>query len=171
MKLIIFLLIFNSLCFASIDKIDSFEADFTQSITDDKDTALTYYGHIVASKPQNALWIYKKPIMKKIYINEFKVTIIEPELEQVIVRKISSSFDIFKLIQHAKKIGKNKYLTTYKSTDFKITTKNNLIESISYTDEFSNKIKIIFQKQKQNIDIDKKTFFPNIPTEYDIIRD
>lgn len=171
MKHIILLLFFCTLAFASIKEINSFEADFTQSITDDKNKTLTYTGHVIASKPQNALWNYTKPLQKDIYISEFSVTIIEPEIEQVIIRRISSNFDIFKMIKNAKEIEKDKYLAIYKDIKFNITTKNNIITSISYKDEFDNNVKIIFKNQKQNKEINKEIFYPKIPIDYDIVRD
>ncbi len=171
MKFLLLLVVFYTLSFSSIIKISSFEADFSQSITDDKNKKLTYSGHVIASKPQNALWNYTKPVQKDIYISEFSVTIVEPEIEQVIIRKISSNFDIFKMIKNAKKIEKNRYLATYKDVDFNIIMENNLIKSISYIDKFDNNVEIIFENQKQNREIDKKIFYPNIPVEYDIVRD
>jgi len=171
MKYIILLIFFYTLGFASIKEINSFEANFTQSITDDKNKTLIYSGHVIASKPQNALWNYTKPIQKNIYISEFSVTIIEPEIEQVIIRRISSNFDIFKMIKNAKEVKKDRYLAIYKDVKFNITIKNNLINSISYKDKFDNDVKIIFKNQKQNKKIDKKIFYPKIPVEYDIVRD
>lgn len=171
MKYMVLLVFFYTLSFASMKEINSFEADFTQSITDEKNKTLTYSGHVVASKPQNALWNYLKPVKKDIYINEFSVTIIEPEIEQVIVRKISSNFDIFKLIKNAKKIEKNRYLAIYKDIKFSIMIKDSLINSISYKDEFDNDVKIVFTKQKQNIEVDKNIFYPRMPMDYDIVRD
>ncbi len=171
MRYMVLLVFFYTLSFASMKEINSFEADFTQSITDEKNKTLTYSGHVVASKPQNALWNYLKPVKKDIYINEFSVTIIEPEIEQVIVRKISSNFDIFKLIKNAKKIEKNRYLAIYKDIKFSIMIKDSLINSISYKDEFDNDVKIVFTKQKQNIEVDKNIFYPRMPMDYDIVRD
>jgi len=146
----IFVLVFCT-GFASKLQLNSFDADFVQNITDDKNKTLLYSGHIVATKPQSALWNYTKPIKKDIYISEYSVTIIEPEIEQVIIRRISSNFDIFHLIKNAKEIQKNRYLTTYKNTKFHITIQNGMIESISYKDEFDNNVEIIFTNQKQNI--------------------
>jgi len=171
MKPILLLVFFYTIGFASLNNINSFEADFKQSIKDDKNKVLTYSGHIMASKPQHALWTYKKPVKKSIYISEFSVTIIEPEIEQVIIRKISSNFDIFKLIQNAKKIKKNEYSTVYKDTKFNITVKNDLIKSISYVDQFDNDVEIIFENQKQNEKINEQIFYPIIPEDYDIVRD
>ena len=52
-----------------------------------------------------------------------------------------------------------------------ITTKDSLIESISYSDEFENSVKVLFTNQRQNEKIDNNLYIPNIPVEYDIIRD
>ncbi len=171
MKYILTLLLSYTLSFASFDTLNSFEADFTQSVTDDKDKSLVYKGHIIASKPQNALWNYTKPIKKDVYINNFSVTVIEPEIEQVIIRKIESNFDFFSMVQNAKKIDENRYEANYKESKFIITTKNELIESISYIDEFENRVKIVFENQKQNEKINLELFVPKYPLEFDIIRD
>ena len=171
MKHIFLLIIFFTLSFASLNELNSFEADFKQSITDEKDKVLTYSGHMVALKPQNAIWNYTKPIKKDIYVNSYSVTVIEPEIEQVIIRKIDFNLDFFKMIQNAKEIEKNKFLALYKERKFTIITQNNTIKSISYIDEFENKVEIIFENQKQNREIDIEIFQPMIPSEYDIIRD
>jgi outer membrane lipoprotein carrier protein len=157
--------------FASLEQITSFEADFTQSITDEKEKVLIYHGSIIALKPQNAKWSYTKPVHKDVYINNFKVTIVEPEIEQVIVRRLESNFDFFKIISNAKKIDENVYVAYYRDSKFSIVKNGNLIESISYLDEFENKVKITFENQKQNHDIDKSLFIPKYPLEFDIIKD
>ena len=134
----------STLSFASIDDINSFKADFIQSVTDDKNISLNYSGHISASKPQNAIWNYVKPIKKDVYINKYRVIVVEPEIEQVIIRKIKSNFDFFMMIKNAVQIDKNK---------------------------FENDVKISFKNQKQNIKIDKEVFVAKYPLEFDIIRD
>ncbi len=171
MKYLILLLGLYTFCFASLDKIDSFEADFVQNITDDKNKVLTYKGHILASKPQLALWSYSDPVKKDVYINNRTVTIVEPEIEQVIIKKIESNFDFFKLVQNAKLIQKNNYIAEYKGTIFKIITKNNTIKSILYLDEFENSVEIIFSKQIENKLINIELFQANYPLEFDIIFD
>ena len=171
MKSILFVLFISTFSFASINNINSFEADFKQIITDEKDKKLTYSGHILASKPQNALWNYTKPVKKKIYIQGHIVTIVEPEIEQVIQRELSSDFNFFKIIKRAKQIDKNKYLAVDKNIKFTIFIKDETIKSISYIDEFENNVKIVFKNQKQNKKIDSKIFYPIIPPEYDIITD
>jgi len=156
---------------ASIDKITSFEADFTQNIKDEKEKVLSYKGHVIAHKPQFAKWEYKTPVEKNIFITPFAITIVEPEIEQVIVRKIKSNFNFFQLIKNAKEIRKNVYEANYKHTIFTIEKENNLIKSISYIDEFENNVTIIFEKQKQNHKVKLEVFNPKFPLDYDIIRD
>jgi len=172
MRYIFLLSLLSSLAFSNIDNISFFEADFQQNITDDKGKVLSYRGHIKAMKPQYALWSYKVPVLKDIYIEPRKLTIIEPELEQVIIKHINSDFDFFSMIEHAKKIDNNTYTANFKETQFKIRISDSKkIESISYKDEFENDVKIEFKKQIQNRKIDKNEFLPIIPFEYDIIRD
>ena len=171
MKYLIITILFFTQVYASLDSINSFEADFTQSVTDEKNKVLVYSGHVIASKPQKAVWNYTKPIEKNVYINAYSVVIVEPEIEQVIVKRIKSNFDFFNMIKNAKRIKENTYEATYKNTIFTIISKNSLIQSILYKDEFDNNVKIIFKKQIQNKNIDDKKFIPDIPMEYDVIRD
>ncbi|MFA6138703.1 MAG: LolA-like outer membrane lipoprotein chaperone [Sulfurimonas sp.] len=171
MKHILILLISFTLGFASLDEINSFEADFTQSVTDENNKVLSYSGLIMAAKPQNVMWDYEKPIKKNVYINTESVTIVEPEIEQVIVKEIESNFNFFNMIKNAKKVKENTFVATYKESIFTITTKNSFIKSISYTDEFENRVVITFDNQKQNESINSNVFVPKIPTDFDIIRD
>jgi len=165
------LLILTTASFANINNINSFEADFTQKIVDDQNKTIIYNGHIQAKKPQYALWKYTKPINKSVYILENKAIIVEPELEQAILKKIDKNFDFFELIQNATKISNNKYLTHYNNTTFIIGTNNGIITSISYKDEFENKVIIDFMNQIENNTMDEKIFTPTIPDDYDVIRD
>jgi outer membrane lipoprotein carrier protein len=171
MKQTLLLLSLATVSFANLGSINSFEADFKQNIVDDKNKAIIYYGHVKATKPQFALWTYTKPINKKVYLLEDKAVIIEPELEQAIIKKIGGNFDFFRLIKQAKKIKNDEYLAHYNNTTFFIKTKNNSIESISYKDEFENKVIIDFTNQIINKKIDEKEFAPNIPGDYDVIKD
>jgi len=156
---------------ADITKIDSFEANFEQSVMNEKQDVIRYFGHVLATKPQYALWQYSKPVEKEIYITKQNVTIIEPEIEQVIIRRIQNNFNFFKMIEDAKEIKKDIYITQIKGIEYTIKLNKNLIKSISYKDEFENSIIISFTQQIQNSKIDRMVFTPKIPLEYDIIRD
>jgi outer membrane lipoprotein carrier protein len=170
MKQKLLLLLFATASFANITNIQSFEADFVQKIVDDKNKTIFYYGHIKAQRPQFALWEYKKPIIKSVYILQNEAVIVEPELEQAIVKKIGSNFDFFQLMKNAKKIAKNSYRAKFNNTNFIIKLDANKITSISYKDEFENNVTIDFSHQVENKKIDKKAFEPHIPDDYDIIR-
>jgi len=163
--------ILTSILSASIDTVTSFEADFIQNITDEKGKVLSYSGHVYASKPQFAKWNYLTPVQKGIFISPFNITIVEPEIEQVIIRKIESNFNFFQMIKNAKKIKKNTYEAKYKNSIFTIIQKDNKIKSISYLDEFENNVVIIFDKQKENLKIPLKVFTPVYPLFFDIVRD
>ena len=151
MKYLLITILLVSQAFASLEQIELFEADFSQSITDDKDKVLVYNGHVIASKPQNAKWSYKKPIKKDVYINKSEVIIVEPDIEQVIVRKVESKFDFFRMISNAKEIKKNMYVAKYKDSKFTIVQSDNLIESISYIEEFENNVKIVFKNKDESV--------------------
>ncbi len=170
MKQKFLLLLLATASFANIQTMNSFEADFQQKIVDDHNKTIVYYGHIVAKKPQYALWSYTKPITKSVYILENQAIIVEPELEQAIIKKIGKNFDFFKLLHNAQKLSQNKYLARYNNTTFIITTDKKSIQSISYKDEFENSVTINFTNQTENQKIDQKIFEPVIPDDYDVIR-
>ena len=170
MRYIVLLPILVSLAIGDILSINSFEADFIQSIKDDKGSKLEYKGHVQATKPQFALWSYKSPIQKEIYINSQQATIIEPEIEQALIKRIEGDFDFFRLIKNAKKIDKNLYMAKFQEVEYTIKMKESNIVSISYKNELENRVEILFSNQIQNKKIDTKIFTPNIPTAYDIIR-
>jgi outer membrane lipoprotein carrier protein len=137
---------------------------------DEKGKTLAYKGTIAAKKPQFALWNYQDPIEKQIYITQYKLTVIEPELEQVIIKNISAEFNFFHMLQNATKLAKNHYTTTIENIQYHIVLSKNTIEKIFYTDEFGNQITIEFTNQKTNHTINNTLFDPKIPLDYDIIQ-
>ena len=171
MKLLLLYFTFVSLLFASFENINSFEADFIQTITDDKNKILNYEGKVIASKPSSAVWNYSKPITKNVYINSNSITIVEPEIEQVIIKDIASSFDFFHMLQNAKKITDNSYITEFNGKKFSLIVRDKLLYSISYIDEFENLVKIIFSNQKYNQKIDEQRYVPLFSLDFDIVRD
>ncbi len=171
MKYIFLLQLLATLSFANIENINSFEADFKQDVINEKGDLLSYSGHIHAKKPQLVLWNYVTPVKKEIYVSKYEVVIIEPEIEQAIVKVVNSDFDFFSMIKNAKKIGENSYSASFKDSIFKIKLFESKIESISYIDEFENSVKISFTNQEQDKEIDKGLFTPVIPQDFDVIRD
>ncbi len=160
----------STLFSSDLAKLESFESDFKQIITNDQNSKITYKGKLYAKKEKNlALWIYTSPIDKKIYYSEGKVVIIEPELEQAIFAKLDKVPNILSLLKKAKKVSKDTYITTFNNTNYKITLKDKHIEKITYKDELQNKVTILFSHQKINEPIKNDKFAYKIPQEYDIL--
>jgi outer membrane lipoprotein carrier protein len=150
--------------------ITSFNSKFEQTITDDNGKTIRYTGELWAAKPQNALWMYQKPIKKSVYINAKKITILEPSIEQVTMRTLDGEIDFLQIIQQAKKVDEHKYIATVKGEKYTIVFQNDLLSTISYTDSFDNKVVIKFTAPVQNKPIENSKFKPTIPEDYDIIK-
>lgn len=156
---------------ASPKEINSFNGKFVQTIIDDNGKKIVYAGELWASIPQNALWVYQKPIQKSVYINAQKITVIEPSIEQVTLRTLDDEIDFLQIIQKAKKVNDEKYIATLKGEIYTIIFKNDLLSSISYTDGFDNKVAIVFANPLQNKPIEMSKFRPIIPEDFDVIKD
>jgi len=169
MKYFLIMSLLYTLSLADLTKISSFEAEFSQTITDEKGETLSYSGVLKALKPQFALWDYKKPVEKRVYIQRRSVTLVEPELEQVIVRRIAGNFDFFTLINSAEKLDNNHYIAKFEESDILITLQDSKLLSLSYKDKFDNDVRILFSNQVQNIQIPIEVFDATYPGDYDII--
>ncbi|MBV5320879.1 MAG: outer-membrane lipoprotein carrier protein LolA [Sulfuricurvum sp.] len=159
-----------SLC-ASPKEINSFNGKFIQTIIDDNGKKIIYSGELWASKPQNALWVYQKPIQKSVYINAQKITVIEPQIEQVTLRSLDDEIDFLQIIQKAKQVTADKYTATVKGQTYTIAFKNDILSSISYTDGYDNRVSILFINPSQNKPIEASKFKPVIPADFDVIKD
>jgi len=152
-------------------EINSFNGKFVQTIIDDNGKKIIYNGELWASKPQNALWMYQKPIKKSVYINGQKITVIEPSIEQVTLRTLDDEIDFLQIIQKAKKVDDEKYSATVKGQTYTVMFKNDILNSISYTDGFENRVSIYFINPAQNKAIEANRFKPIIPEDFDVIKD
>lgn len=150
--------------------IQSFNSKFEQTITDDNGKTIRYTGELWAAKPQNALWMYQKPIKKSVFVNAQKITIVEPSIEQVTLRTLDGEIDFLQIIQQAKKVEDHTYVATIKGEKYTIFFNNDHLSAISYTDGFDNKVVIKFISPIQNKPIESSKFKPTIPDEYDIIK-
>jgi outer membrane lipoprotein carrier protein len=156
--------------FAAPKDLSSFNSRFEQTIIDDSGKTIRYSGELWASKPQNALWAYQKPIQKSVYINAQKITVIEPAIEQVTLRTLDNEIDFLQIIQKAKRVDDQHYTATLKGQTYTIMFKNDLLESISYTDGYDNRVSIKFLSPVQNRAIDTSRFKPVIPADFDVIK-
>ncbi len=156
---------------ANISNLNSLESKFKQSVINEQNSRITYSGKMYASKKNNqALWEYNSPIEKKIYYKDGNIVIIEPELEQAIFAKLSKVPNVLQLLNSAKKISTNKFVTTFNNIRYTITTDKDKIKTISYIDEIQNRVIIEFSSQKTNKRIDSNKFVYSIPDDYDILQ-
>lgn len=154
----------------SFKDIFSYKANFVQSIVNPSGSEVLYKGSLYIKKPSYIKWIYNSPVEKVVYIKNDKVTILEPELEQVILTTLDKEIDILNLLKKSKKISKNQYEAKYNNTLYNITIIDDKLTKISYEDELENSITINFDTIEQNIKLPDYIFLCDIPYEYDIIR-
>ena len=166
-----FYLLFTLTLFASPKDLSSFNSKFIQTIIDDNNKKIVYYGELWASKPQNALWVYQKPIQKSVYINAQQITVVEPQIEQVTLRKLGDEIDFLAIVKKAKPIDANRYSATVNAQTYIVEFKNDLLTSISYKDGFDNQVSIRFTDPLQNRPIESSRFKALIPSDYDVIKD
>lgn len=73
---------------------------------------------------KSTLDLRKTYVAKKIYFNNTRVLIIEPELEQVIITTLENTPNIAQLLQEAKEVSPHKNIfTKYQETTYTIFTK------------------------------------------------
>lgn len=171
MKLVLLLLAAVSALFGFADSVRSFSADFTQLITDDRNQTITYKGHVDATRPDKALWEYFEPVSKSVFVVGKRVTIIEPELEQAIVKQFKDEIDLFKILAAAEKLDGETWLAKHRSQQFLIKIRDDVPMAISYKDAFDNAIRILFSNQKINRNYPEQLFEPAIPVDYDVLKE
>jgi len=171
MRLLFLLLLAVLPLMSSPKELTSFYAIFTQTITDEHKKKLIYNGELWASKPQNALWKYTKPIQKSVYINAKVLPIIEPTIEQATVKTLGGEIDFLEIIKKAKKVDNEHYNATVNGLTYAITFKNDALSTIGYTDSYDNRVTIKFLTPSTNQSIEAKRFKPIIPSDFDLIRD
>ena len=165
MRYIFFLLLFSSLLLSQ--KLENFQSDFTQKVTSTDGDVFIYTGSLIASNENKILWKYTTPSKKNLYFNNSKVTIIEEDLEQVIITQSDELNNFSDFLQSEEKL-ENKSIEVNKVI-YNITYKDKLPYIITYKDELENEIVITLTNQKIDQRIDSTIFMPMIPFGYDII--
>jgi outer membrane lipoprotein carrier protein len=160
-----------TLLFAKMGDFKTIQSDFIQKVTNDQNKTIVYEGKFYATKDKKALWIYEKPVAKKIYFSQSKVLILEPELEQAIITTLENTPNIAQLLKEAKEVSPNHYTTRFMDTIYTITASGDTIEKISYNDKLENHVEILFSNQSTNLFLDDELFRAEIPQGYDIVRE
>ena len=168
---ILFLIAITTFLEAGVKDLESFEAEFVQVITNPNGKKLVYNGNFRAKKNNLALWNYELPIKKIIYYYKNEVSIVEPELEQVVVTKIDKKQNLLYILNKAKKIKPNVYTANCCGAKYYIYMQSGKgIKKIQYKDRLGNLSVISFSNQKVNKQIDDKIFKPNIPKHFDVMK-
>ena len=171
MKKLILMLFLTSLLFAKIENFKTIQSEFTQKVTNDQNKTIVYDGTFYATQDKKALWVYEKPVAKKIYFTGTKVLIIEPELEQVIITTLENTPNITLLLQEAKEISPNKYIAKFMETTYTINATKHSIDKVTYKDKLDNLVEIVFSNQSTNLFLDDELFRATIPKGYDIVHE
>lgn len=151
------------------ENIKSIQADFEQ-ITISHSSNIKYIGKFYAKSPGSIKWIYETPIQKEIYINNKKSVIYEPMLEQVYEENNNRNIDFFSILKDAKPSSEGKLKAVVENNEFILELKNNIPYKLSFQDEFSNTIEILFKNVKLNQKIDDKEFKFIAPSNVDIVK-
>lgn len=170
MRIFIFTLLSALSLLAAPKDINSFHSTFTQTIIDEHKKKLVYTGELWASKPQNALWTYQKPIQKSVYINGAHLTLIEPAIEQATIRTLNGDIDFLEIIKKAKPIDTSRYSATVNNQTYFIDFSNDTLSSINYTDSYENQVMIKFLNPVTNKPIDASRFKVVIPEGFDVVK-
>lgn len=174
-----------------LNQIKTLEASFKQQISNDTQVLQSSSGFLKIKKPMRFLWKTEKP-SKETVISDGKILwLYEEELEQVVVKKVSSAIDntpaaflsqsvdqLVKSYQIEKKVVKNTVyyrLTPHDKNNgyAKIVlgfTKDKLIY-ISAIDALSQKTRVFLSQVSLNQAIKTSIFTFKIPKEVDVIRE
>jgi outer membrane lipoprotein carrier protein len=157
MKALTIIFFIFSLSFA---KINTFEANFIQSIISPQNKTIKYLGKVYIKHPSSMLWQYKTPIVKNVYMNNKSIVVDEPQLEQAIYTTLTNEINLINFLNNPKLVDKK----------YKLFFKKNLISAIAYNDEMGNNINIKFVKILTNKNIPDQLFQFIAPLQYDVIR-
>jgi outer membrane lipoprotein carrier protein len=141
-------------------QIETYEANFIQSITNPSNKVIKYYGTVALKQPNKMLWSYTQPIKKYVYMNNQNIIIDEPELEQAIYTKLENEINLLEFLNEPDLVD-DKY---------KLEFNGEKLISIFYTDQMDNKIMIKLSNIKINNKIPDQLFQFFAPLDYDIIR-
>lgn len=149
--------------------LTSYQANFKQTIIDETGSRIIYRGTFFAKQPNYALWHYDSPVKKDVYIFNKDITIVEPELEQVIYKKNMVTFTLFSVIKKAKQKDKNTYVHTIDDIEYKLLAQNKTLKKLTYLDTLGNQVEIVFSKQYPNKSLKNAKFHAKYPSDFDII--
>jgi len=149
---------------------DSFSADFTQTVTNEHKKKITYNGALIVKKPDKALWSYKKPVRKDVFVNGQQVIVYEPELSQAVYMNKKTMPSIDEMLKNAVDMGGGKYKANSGGKAVFFSMKDSLPQNITYADEMDNQVEIRFSNQKKNVQAPNSLFEFKATEGIDIIK-
>lgn len=177
-KLLFLLLFFINYVF-SIETPNTYKAQFKQIIKSNNNKEILYSGNIYISYKEDKIkWDYLEPIEKYVILlnnkDIYNIYVIEPELEQVLLKK-EKKINVLSSLKNLeeKNIINNKinYKLNNINYEIELIKDKNIfyVKSINWIDELDNNVNLEFFNIEYNINIDKELYI-NIPKNYDIIK-
>jgi outer membrane lipoprotein carrier protein len=176
---------------AMLNAVRNMQADFTQTIFDNKGKAVQQsFGSMAFQRPGQFRWQVKKPIPQLIIANKTKLWVYDPDLEQVTIRALSSgagetpalllshdsnSFDEdFHIQSMPAKKGLTWFKLTPKQSDnmfefVEMGFSNNQINQMRLQDHLGHTTLIEFKNIKTNSEMSPGKFSFNPPANTDVI--
>ena len=172
MRLLPLLLLTSSLLCAEINLPENFQANFIQKITNTKKKIIKYSGKVQFSDKKRFKWSYVKPTKKEVCTDGFELMVVDHDLEQVSIYRITKGLDIAKILKKATLHSKNVYVAQYENKQYTIQVdRKQKLHSIAYFDDLDNKVQIVFKAMKYGKGkLPLKNMSCYYPRNYDMIR-
>ncbi len=156
--------------FAWGEDIQSIQADFEQYIYNEDGANVYYKGKILGKSPNKVKWDYQMPFKKEIYMNDNKVAIYEPSLEQVSLSTLNSKSDFISIIKSAKKYEDGTYRTAVDGIEYTLVVdRENKPKSIYFVDTMGTKSELVLSNVKLNVKIDDAVFVFVAPSDVEVL--
>ncbi|SFV63059.1 Outer membrane lipoprotein carrier protein LolA [hydrothermal vent metagenome] len=165
-------IIFSSILYSSdILLPNSFESNFTQTITTDKKQKIKYSGNIIFSSNNSFKWSYTYPTKKEVCTDGKDLLVVDHDLEQVSAYRVDNGLNLHNILKNARIHRKSVYIAKYKSKNYTIQVdKDGKLSRIAYKDDLDNTVLIVFKNMiYSKSQIDTKNLKCNYPSSYDLI--
>jgi outer membrane lipoprotein carrier protein len=168
-KFILFTLFSLSLFGKELSDLKTLKAEFQQIVESDG-KKISYSGELYIKQPHFILWKYLKPVEKYLYLNGKKLFLVEPELEQAIVRRVDKSLKMLEILKTAQKVDDKRYVAKIENRQYLIILDQvGKIKRIIYKDDLDNSVSLTLFDVEENGYIPTSKFLPQIPEYFDKI--
>ncbi|EJF06495.1 outer membrane lipoprotein-sorting protein [Thiovulum sp. ES] len=168
-KFLLFTLFYLPLFGGDLANLKTLKAEFQQIVESDG-KRIAYSGELYIKQPHFILWKYIKPVEKYLYLNGKKLFLLEPELEQVIIKRVDKSLKMLQILENAEKVDEKRYIAKIDERDYLIILDQvGKIKRIIYKDELDNSVSLSLFEVEENGYIPTTKFLPEIPEDFDKI--